>query len=104
MSCLGHDGYHEQPSKEDLLLDGQLLRLSDVPSKIIEGQKTRTFHGNEEADMSEQCVNTVDQHLNEKESALLACAVEWLVHELGFPPEDVSRSYRDSFSFFLKNP
>lgn len=51
--------------------------------------------------MSEQCVNTVDLHLDEKESALLACAVEWLVHELGFPPEDVNRSYRDSFSFFL---
>lgn len=54
--------------------------------------------------MSEQCVNTVDLHLDEKEAALLACAVEWLVQELGYPPEDISRSYRDSFSFFLNNP
>lgn len=54
--------------------------------------------------MSEQCVNNVDLRLDEKESARLACAVEWLVHELGFPPEDVKRSYRDSFAFFLKNP
>jgi hypothetical protein len=54
--------------------------------------------------MFEQGVNTVDLHLDEKEAALLASAVEWLVHELGYPPEDVSRSYRDSFSFFLKNP
>ncbi len=54
--------------------------------------------------MSEECVNTVDLYLDEKESTLLACAVEWLVHELGFPPEDVVRSYRDSFAFFLKKP
>lgn len=54
--------------------------------------------------MSEQCVNNVDLRLDEKESAILACAVEWLVQELGFPPEDVNRSYRDSFAFFLKNP
>lgn len=104
MPRLGHDRCHEQSSKEDLLLDGRLLLLSDVPGENIAGQKTRTFHGNEEEDMSEQCVNTVDLHLDEKESALLACAVEWLVYELGFPPEDVSRSYGDSFAFFLKNP
>jgi hypothetical protein len=85
------------------LLDGRLLQLSDVPCKNIAGQKTRTFYGNREEDMSEG-VNTVDLHLDEKEAALLARAVEWLVQELGYPPEDVCRSYRDSFSFFLKNP
>ena len=54
--------------------------------------------------MQEQCANNIDLRLDERESALLACAVEWLVHELGFPPDDVNRSYRDSFAFFLKDP
>jgi hypothetical protein len=54
--------------------------------------------------MPEQSINNIDLRLDENESALLACAVEWLVHELGFPPDDVNRSYRDSFAFFLKNP
>lgn len=85
-------------------MDGRLLQLSDVPGQDIARQKTKIFHGNGEGYMSEQCVNTVDLHLDEKEAALLACAVERLVQELGYPPEDISRSYRDSFSFFLKNP
>jgi hypothetical protein len=54
--------------------------------------------------MQEQCVPTISLRLDERESALLACAVEWLVQELGFPPDDVDRSYQDSFAFFLKNP
>ena len=54
--------------------------------------------------MRERSINKVDLSLDENESALLACAVEWLVHELGFPPDDVNRSYRDSFAFFLNNP
>jgi hypothetical protein len=54
--------------------------------------------------MQEQCVNNVDLRLDERESALLARAVEWLVQELGFPPDDVNRSYQDSFAFFINNP
>ncbi len=54
--------------------------------------------------MPEQGVDNIDLRLDERESALLACAVEWLVLELGFPPEDVNRSYKDSFAFFLKDP
>jgi hypothetical protein len=42
--------------------------------------------------------------LDEWESAQLAHAVKQLVQTLGFPPEDVNRSFRDSFAFFLKNP
>jgi hypothetical protein len=68
------------------------------------GAENKDISCKREEDMSEQSVITVDLRLDEKEAALLACAVEWLVHELGYPPEDVSRSYRDSFSFFLKNP
>jgi|GEM_PF-3553404 len=54
--------------------------------------------------MQEQCSQILSLRLNERESAQLAYAVEKLVQELGFPREDVNRSYEDSFAFFLKNP
>jgi len=54
--------------------------------------------------MQEQCDPTISLRLDERESAQLAYAVEKLVQELGFPIEDVNRSYHDSFVFFLKNP
>jgi hypothetical protein len=41
--------------------------------------------------------------LNEWEAAQLARAVEQLAEALGFPPEDVDRSYQDSYAFFLQN-
>lgn len=49
-----------------------------------------------------QC--TVDSvlYLNERESAQLAEAVRRLVTELGFEPEEINRSYRESFEYFLK--
>ena len=54
--------------------------------------------------MDKQNEKNINLRLDERESALLAYAVEQLIHELGFPPEDVNRSYKDSFAFFLKNP
>jgi hypothetical protein len=117
LSRRGHDHYHEQLSKEDILLDGQLLWLSDVPSKDTTGQMTayvvqqphvvnRLFisHKGEGGLMEEQCSQNIPLQLDERESAELAFAVEKLVQELGFPLEDVNRSYRDSLAFFLKNP
>ncbi|HUI45151.1 MAG TPA: hypothetical protein VL122_04035 [Nitrospirota bacterium] len=47
-------------------------------------------------------VMMVTPHLNEKESAQLAEAVQWLVRELGFPPEEVDRSYQESLAYFLR--
>jgi hypothetical protein len=44
----------------------------------------------------------VAPYLNEKESAQLAAAVQWLVRELGFSPEEVDRSYQESFTYFLR--
>jgi hypothetical protein len=42
-------------------------------------------------------------HLNEKEATLLARAVQILVRELGYGPEEVERSYEESRAYFLKN-
>jgi hypothetical protein len=53
--------------------------------------------------MSAQNVNHVALHLDEKEAAQLARAVQILVQELGFAPEEVDRAYRESFAYFLKN-
>jgi hypothetical protein len=52
--------------------------------------------------MIEQSVITVVSYLNEKESAQLASAVQRLVEDLGFSPEEVDRSYRESFAYFLR--
>ena len=40
-------------------------------------------------------------HLSEKESAQLASAVQMLIHELGFEPDEVQRSYQKSFAYFM---
>ncbi len=53
--------------------------------------------------MSDQKVSYAMLHLDEKESVQLARAVQILVHELGFDPEEVDRSYYESLEFFLKN-
>ena len=53
--------------------------------------------------MDKQNEKNINLRLDERESSQLACAVEKLVYELGFPPEDIDRSYKDSFAFFLKN-
>jgi len=58
--------------------------------------------GTREVSMPVQGVMTVTTYLNEKESAQLATAVQWLVRELGFPPEDVDRSYQESLEYFLR--
>ena len=42
-------------------------------------------------------------HLSEKESAQLALAVQILIHELGFEPEDVDRAYNESFAYFIND-
>ena len=39
--------------------------------------------------------------LDEYESAQLALAVQRLVRQLGFPLQDVIRSYADSFRYFM---
>ncbi len=52
--------------------------------------------------MPVQSVMEVAPYLNEKESAQLAAAVQWLVRELGFSPEEVDRSYQESFAYFLR--
>ena len=52
--------------------------------------------------MSDQNVNHAVLHLNERESAQLARAVQILVQELGFDQEEVDRSYNESLAFFLK--
>jgi hypothetical protein len=117
LSRRDHDRCHEQPSKEEPLLDRQLLSLSDVPGEDNAGQITAyvarqphianrrlIYHKREEGPMQEQCAPTISLRLDERESAQLAYAVEKLVLELGFPLEDVNRSYQDSYAFFLKNP
>lgn len=53
--------------------------------------------------MSGQNVNHAVLHLDEKEAAQLARAVQILVQELGFDPEEVDRSYKESLAYFLKN-
>ncbi|MCK9418381.1 MAG: hypothetical protein M0R70_03265 [Nitrospirae bacterium] len=50
--------------------------------------------------MSDQNVNHAALHLNEKESIQLALAVRILLQELGFDPEEVDRSYKESLAFF----
>jgi len=45
---------------------------------------------------------TSGPHLNERESAKLAEAVQKLVKELGFPHEEINRSYQESYEYFLK--
>jgi hypothetical protein len=57
---------------------------------------------NEEEHMDEQRALNTGLRLDEQEAALLACAVYQLVQELGFPPEDVNRSLKDSFAYFMK--
>ena len=53
--------------------------------------------------MSEQNINHARLHLDEKEATQLARAVQILVQELGFDPEEVDRSYTESRAYFLKN-
>jgi hypothetical protein len=53
--------------------------------------------------MSGQNVNYAMLHLDEKEATQLARAVQILVQELGFDPEEVDRSYKESRAYFLKN-
>ncbi len=52
--------------------------------------------------MMEQSIVTVVPCLNEKESAQLALAVQKLVKDLGFSPEEVDRSFQKSFDYFLR--
>lgn len=40
-------------------------------------------------------------HLSERESAQLASAVQVLIRELGFEPDEVERSYQKSFAYFM---
>jgi hypothetical protein len=58
--------------------------------------------GTREVSMPVQSVMEVAPYLNEKESAQLAAAVQWLVRELGFSPEEVDRSYQESFAYFIR--
>lgn len=53
--------------------------------------------------MSGQNVNHAVLHLDEKEATQLARAVQILVQELGFDPEEVDRSYKESLAYFLNN-
>ena len=52
--------------------------------------------------MTEQSLVTFVPCLDEKESAQLASAVQKLVKDLGFSPEEVDRSFQESFKYFLK--
>ena len=52
--------------------------------------------------MDEQRALNSSLRLDEQEAAILAYAVYQLVQELGFPPEDVNRSFKDSFAYFMK--
>lgn len=52
--------------------------------------------------MPDQCVNHISLRLDEKESTQLAHAVQRLVQELGLPPEEVNRSFGESFAYFIK--
>jgi hypothetical protein len=58
--------------------------------------------GNEEEHMDTPSVQNITLSLDEQEAAQLAHAVHKLVQELGFPPEDVNRSFNDSFAYFIK--
>jgi hypothetical protein len=53
--------------------------------------------------MSDQNANHSALHLDEKESVQLARAVQKLVQELGFDPEEVDSSYMKSLAYFMKN-
>ena len=53
--------------------------------------------------MSEQNINHARLHLDEKEAIQLARAVQILLQDLGFDPEEVNRSYKESLAYFLKN-
>jgi hypothetical protein len=53
--------------------------------------------------MSDEKINHAALHLTERESVQLARAVQILVQELGFDPEEVDRSYKESLAFFLKD-
>jgi hypothetical protein len=61
-----------------------------------------TFHRNEEEHMDEQGIQDI-LRLDVREATQLAYAVQWLVQDLGFPPEDVNRAFTESFAFFIKN-
>ena len=52
--------------------------------------------------MDDQGVKNASLRLDQQEAAQLAYAVQKLVQELGFPPEDVNRSFKDSFTYFTK--
>jgi hypothetical protein len=52
--------------------------------------------------MDTQSGQITNLHLDEHEAAQLAYAVHKLVRELGFPPEEVNRSFKDSFAYFIK--
>ena len=53
--------------------------------------------------MSEQNINHARLHLDEKEAIQLARAVQILLQELGFDPEEVDRSYKESLAYVLRN-
>ncbi len=52
--------------------------------------------------MTEQSIATVVTSLSEKESIQLASAVQKLVKDLGFSPEEIDRSFQESFEYFLR--
>jgi hypothetical protein len=52
--------------------------------------------------MHEQGIRDI-LRLDVRESTQLAYAVQWLVQDLGFPPEEVNRAFKESFAFFIKN-
>ena len=64
--------------------------------------RRHTFHATKEEHMAEQGIQDI-LRLDVRESAQLAYAVQWLVQDLGFPPEDVNRAFMESFSFFIKS-
>ncbi len=53
--------------------------------------------------MPDQNANHAALHLDERESVQLARAVQILVQELGFDPEEVDRSYVKSLAYFMNN-
>jgi hypothetical protein len=52
--------------------------------------------------MDEQRLQNTNLILDEREAAQLAYAVQKLVQDLGFPPEEVNRSFKDSFAYFMR--
>lgn len=52
--------------------------------------------------MSDQIATVTTLQLDENESARLARLVQMLMLELGFAPEDVRRSYRESLAYFME--